>query len=92
VIETLQFRHQHMFGDHIEEHLKPLDFFFCNSIIEILFSLMTLSTTRQPDMHIQFLDQTNISSCLFDYILETATTCERLEHSWSVISRDIEIQ
>jgi hypothetical protein len=51
---------------------------------------MTLPTRQQPGF--RFPDQTNIASCLFDFILETPHNREELERSWEAIARDIEIQ
>jgi hypothetical protein len=55
-------------------------------MVVLLLSLMTLPTTHQPDIQTQFLDQTSITSFLFNYILEIVVTCEQLECSWNIIA------
>ena len=53
---------------------------------------MTVLVTRQPNIGNGIDDQTNITLTLFNTILETASTCVELEHSWEVIERDISIR
>jgi len=51
---------------------------------------MNLPTRQQPSFI--FLDQSNISSCLFYFIPKTVHNGEELKRSWEDIVRDIEIQ
>jgi hypothetical protein len=53
---------------------------------------MTFPTPQQPNIRFHIPDQRNITSSLFDFVLETTLTREELERSWEVISCDIEIQ
>ena len=53
---------------------------------------MTVPVTRQPNIGNGHDDQTSIALSLFNTILETASTCAELEHSWEVIERDISIR
>jgi hypothetical protein len=52
---------------------------------------MTILVTRQPNIGNSLDDQTSIALTLFNTILETASTRAKLEHSWEVIERDINI-
>jgi len=52
---------------------------------------MTVPVTRQPNIGNGHDDQTSIALTLFNTILETASTCAKIERSWEVIERDINI-
>jgi hypothetical protein len=53
---------------------------------------MTVPGTRQPNIGNGIDDQTNIALNLFNTILETPSTHVKLEHSWEVVERKINIR
>jgi hypothetical protein len=53
---------------------------------------MTIPNNRQPNIELGLQDQTSIALNLFNTILQTTTSQVKLEWSWAVIKRDINIQ
>ena len=53
---------------------------------------MIVPSNRQPNIEPDLQDQTSIALNLFNTILQTTTTRVKLECSWVVIEREINIQ
>ena len=53
---------------------------------------MTIPVVRQPNIEPSLSNQTHITLNRFDTILKTTTTWVELEHSWTAIEWDINIQ
>jgi hypothetical protein len=53
---------------------------------------MRVPFSRQPNIELGLSDQTSIALNLFNTFLQTTNNWVELEHSWTVIERDISIQ
>jgi hypothetical protein len=53
---------------------------------------MTVPVARKPNLEPDFQDQTNIALNLFHTILDIARTRAELNHSWTTIEQDINVQ